>query len=125
MRFLSTAILLVVITFGSVCLASDDQPELHPVLGKKPPREVLNKDILNLTQEEGSAWVHGAVAQMATVLARIDVATARCVRDWYFEDGDGAKVLPNVMKQFPDTAATATIATLASRACPKLQNITG
>ena len=118
LRFLSTGLLLVGTV--STSAAQDDAPELHPVLGKRPPREVLNKDILDLSREEGAAWVHGAVAQMASVLASRDLDTARCIQDWYFGGGDGAVAIPYTMKELPDERAVSTIITLASRACPEL-----
>ena len=100
--------------------AQDDTPELHPVLGKRPPREVTNDDILNLSREEGAAWVHGAVSQMAQVLAITDKVSSRCVMDWYFEVGDAATTIPAIMQQVPDAPATATIMTLAKKVCPTL-----
>ena len=100
--------------------AQEGEPALHPVLGKRPPREVLNKDILELSREEGAAWVHGAVAQMAQVLARYDPEAGKCVMDWFFETGDGAEAVPQWMKQLPDKNPTTTIMAAAKKACPTL-----
>lgn len=88
------------------------------MLGKRPPREVLNKDIVDLTPEEGSAWVHGAVAQMAHILVQHEPERSRCIMAWFFESGDGAEQLPYIMKELPDAHATSTIITVVERACP-------
>lgn len=107
---------MVLLNVGSAW-AGDDET-LHPTLGTKPPREVLNRDILNLTQEEGSAWVHGAVAQMAHILVRHNPERSRCIMAWFFEGGDGAEQVPYIMKQIPDTTATSTVIAITEKACP-------
>jgi len=90
----------------------------HPVLQKRPPREVLNSDLLALPEREREAWVHGAVAQMATVIAGKDPVTSRCIMDWYFNVGNGAETIPIAMERFRDAPATATVLSLARRVCP-------
>jgi len=81
---------------------------------------VLNRDILSLPERERQAWVHGAMAQMAQTLAGRDRVTAKCILDWYFEIGNGAETTPKIMAHFPEKTATATIISLARRACPNV-----
>ena len=98
--------------------AQTNTDNTHPVLQKRAPREVLNSDILALPEREREAWIHGAVAQMVTVLAGKDNVTSRCVSDWYFKVGSGSETVEPVMHRFPDAPATATLLSLARRACP-------
>lgn len=98
--------------------AEAQSASVHPEIGSKTPREMLNSDLLKLPAREQQAWIHGAVAQMATVIAGKDSATSKCVMDWYFEVGNGARTIPQVAAQFPDAPAAATVLTLARRVCP-------
>ncbi len=96
-----------------------DTEGTHPVLQKRPPREVLNSDLLALPEREREAWLHGAVSQMVTVLSKDKPESARCVEDWYFKVGDGADNLPVAMKRYSDLPASATILALARQFCPE------
>lgn len=100
-------------------IAETPDETLHPALGKRPPREVLNRDILNLTQAEGSAWVHGAVAQMAQTLAAYDPKASKCVMFYFFEERDGLSAAVEWMQRYPERPTTVTLAAVATRVCPK------
>lgn len=93
---------------------------VHPVLQVRPPRDVLNSDLLDLSERERRAWIHGAVAQMTQTLSELNAEAGRCVLYWYFEEGNGPESIPLAMEKFPDAPATATIWALARRACPQL-----
>lgn len=108
-------ILAVFCTAISPANAADD---LHPVIQNRPPREVMNADILALPAQERQAWLHGAVAMTAQVLAGKDAGASKCVMEWYFETGVGVETIPKVQQRFPEAPATATILTLARRVCP-------
>lgn len=124
MRHLHTALSAGVLAVSMACPANAQtttvtaENTVHPVLETRPPREVLNSDLLALPERERQAWIHGAVAQMATVLASKDAVTTRCVMDWYFNVGNAAETIPQVMRRFPDAPASATILSLARRVCP-------
>ena len=91
--------------------------EVHAVIGDKPPREMLNQDLLNLPERERSAWIHGAMAMTAQVLAAKDADMGRCVMAWYFEGGTGPEAVSSVISQYPEYPATAAIFTVVKRAC--------
>jgi len=118
MRLLSTCIFILIACALVAVVRAEQNTDIHPVLGKTPPRETLNKHLLELPERERQAWIHGAMAQMAQVISGKDAVTARCVMDWYFEVGNGAEIIPQAMKKYPDAPTTATIQTLARRFCP-------
>lgn len=100
--------------------SSAQSNDTHPVLQKRPPREVLNSDLLALPEREREAWTHGAVAQMAQTLAESNPEGGRCVLYWYFEEGNGAEIIPLALARYPDARPTSTIWALVKRACPQL-----
>lgn len=120
MRLLSPALLAVAIALGLPQSGAAQSGDLHPVLGKQAPRDVLNKDILALPQAERSAWVHGAVTQMSVVYASVNPDISGCLVSWSFKDGDGLTELIEFMKAYPDDPASAVIFAVAKRACPDL-----
>ncbi len=97
--------------------AQPDADNTHPVLQKRPPREVLNSDLLALPERERESWVHGALSLTAHVLAEKDAVLGRCYLDWYFKEGNGSDLIAKSMSRYPDAPATATIIALAQRVC--------
>ncbi len=102
------------------CGGSTDEANLHPVLGKSPPTEIRSQDVLELPENERSAWIHGALSQMIQVYARERPVVSRCVSDWAFEQGDGAEAIEAFLKDYKDELATVTILAVARQACPDI-----
>lgn len=109
--------LLAAIELSSVSLTSEDAT-LHPVLGKKPPREVLNKDLLALPEGERLAWIHASAAISAQLLVNHDNEVGKCVLAHFFLDGNWLQAVPKWMEKYPEQAATATIYAAMRNACP-------
>jgi len=120
MRILSTALIAAISGMFMGLPACAESADLHPVLGKKPPLEVLNKDILALPERERQAFIHGAMVQMVSGLAATNPEGGKCVTEWYFEIGNGVEVVPLAMEKYPDYATVAALHALAKRACPTL-----
>jgi hypothetical protein len=109
------------VIIGSVVLTSAAQAhELHPQLEQKPAKLVLNKDILVLSADERSAWVHGAMAQMVQVYARVDPQISACLTAWAFGDGNGLTAVTGFQEAYPNELATVTLLAVAAQACPDI-----
>ena len=121
MRHLSTAALIGVASASIGLSAPAKMPDLHPVLGKKPPLEVLNSDILALPDRERQAFIHGAMVQMVSGLAATNPEAGKCVTEWYFEIGDGAETMPVWLKRYPDMSPAVTFIAVAKQYCPQLR----
>jgi len=115
---ISHALVCAALLAGFAPANAQTSTDTHPVLQKRPPRDVLNSDLLALPDKERQAWVHGAVAQMATVIAGKDRITAGCIMDWYFNVGNGSATISAAMKRYPEAASSGTILAIARRACP-------
>jgi|GEM_PF-2583501 len=120
MGLLNTSVCAAIIGLALVGSANAQDAELHPQLGKKPPLEFMNKELLKLPKTEQQAWLHGAVSMAAQVLAFKDQKAGNCVMDWYFKVGDGAEALPLWIERYPDKPVAATIMAVAQRGCPML-----
>ncbi len=94
MRFLNTCVCgsVLAVMLSGAAIAQDT--ELHPQLGKKPPLEFLNKDLLKLPEQQQQAWLHGAMSQMVQSIGIFDVEKAKCIQDWYFGIGNGTQYIP-------------------------------
>jgi len=108
-----------VIAISAALIAMAQDASVHPEIGTKPPHEMLNSDLLSLPERERQAWVHGAMAQLVTVLSATEPEQSACATSWYFGAGDGAELLPKAVDQYPDLAAAPTIWAVVQRACPK------
>lgn len=93
---------------------------LHPRLGVKPPRDTYNRDLMALPEAERQAWIHGAMTQMAQVLASKDADSGKCVMNWYFETGNGSALIPQAIAKYPNERATSTIMAVTRLACPSV-----
>lgn len=118
MRRLSTAAIMAfsVMFIGLPACAEDT--DLHPSLGKKPPLEVLNKDILALPERERQAFIHGAMVQMVAIYSHTKKGAGKCITEWYFEVGNGVEAVQLVLQKYPDYPAVTAIHALSKRACP-------
>lgn len=98
---------------------TDAPPEnVHPVIGVKPPKDLLASDILSLPERERQAWIHGAVSLTAQTASRYDPDLASCVLGWYFK-ANGADVINLALKTYPDTYATSVVFAAATNTCAK------
>lgn len=95
------------------------EEELHAALGKRPPREVLNREISALSAQERSVWIHGALSQMVQVFASLEPETAQCLSAWAFDRGDGLEAISAFFTAYPEQLATVTISAVALQACPR------
>lgn len=93
------------------------QAQVHPVLGKTPPQDVSNKDVLALPEREQQAWLHGAVTQMIVIYAEFDQEKSGCLTDWAFLQGNGLEVLLQYMERYPEEPAFSVIYAVANRVC--------
>lgn len=91
---------------------------VHPVLETRPPRDVLNSDLLALPDRERQAWIHGAMSQMVHALADQDSPLGQCALDWYFDAGNGVETIEAAIRRYPDQPPTGTILALLNRICP-------
>ena len=118
MRKLSTTAITVLSSIFIGLPACADEPDLHPVLGKKPPLEVLNKDILALPERERQAFIHGAMVQMVAIYSHTKKGAGKCITEWYFEVGNGVEAIQLVLEKYPDYPTVTAIHALSKRACP-------
>lgn len=110
---LSTSLIALLLLSVTACGAA---AEPHPTLGKKPPREILNKDIIALPSHEKAAWIHGAVSAGVTTLAAQKSPAAPCMLSLY-EDGDGYEILEIAMRENQNFPASSAVLAVASEAC--------
>lgn len=103
---------------GSARVASAQSVDVHPDIGTKPPREMLNKDLSALPIKEQQAWMHGAVSQAITVLSHDNKPLSACISEWYFGNGNGAATLAEGVRRYPDMATAPMVWVVAQRACP-------
>jgi len=122
MRRLSTAAIAALSCMFIGLPASAEDADLHPILGKKPPLEVLNKDILALPERERQAFIHGAMVQMVQLHSTNGRTGGKCITSWYFENSNGAEAIQLAFKTYPDYPAMTIIAALAGRACPMIKD---
>lgn len=115
-----TAVCAALLLASGAETAMAEEAALHPVLGKTPPRELLNKDILALPERERAAWIHGAMSQMVQVYARVDMDIAQCLSAWAFDRGDGLEAVSNYIGAFPDQLGSVTILAVSRKACPQI-----
>ncbi|MAK59358.1 MAG: hypothetical protein CMK09_00075 [Ponticaulis sp.] len=102
------------------CGGASAKEELHPVLGKKPPRNVLSKDILALPEIERTAWLHGALTLMISSYASFDQDTSGCLTDWAFLQGNGLEILHGYLHDYKSEPVYAVIHAVAKEACPNV-----
>lgn len=119
MRHLHTVVCAVVIAVIMAPTAHADSAALHPELGQKPAREVLNKDIMELPERERQAWIHGAISGAASALIGQDIEQGHCMAAYYYER-DGLDVLKIVMAENPDYPAITAIIAVANQVCEGL-----
>ena len=121
LRQLNTIVCAGVLAMSlGACGGSADETELHPVLGKRPPRDVLGRDIMALPELERTAWVHGAIAGAATALSVQGSDATPCMMALY-EQSDGYEVLMISMERNPNMPASAAVLAVANQACPTIR----
>ncbi len=116
LRVLFTA--LILLCFASLSYAAGHTR--HPIIGDKPPRELLNSDLLALPDRERQAWVNGAANMTAQIVAIDRPETAGCVANWFVRGGNGQEKLDAIMREYPDQRATSTVFAVARLACNDL-----
>jgi len=112
-----SGVLGMVFVAGS-CAQGED---LHPVLGKKPPLEVLNKDLSAMPKRERQAFIHGVISQMIAYYSVDGKSGGRCLSEWYFTKGDGDNAVKITLEKYPDYPVITAINALARRACPAIK----
>ena len=121
MRLLSPALAGLAFAALSAPLALAQDTELHPALGQKSPREVLNKDILALPEAERTAWIHGAISGAATALSGRKAEQTPCFMAVYQDGGTGLQSLHMAMEKYPEMPASAAILAVADVSCPGIR----
>lgn len=104
--------------FSGVAFTQSKAANVHPIIGDKPPKELMASDILALPEREQQAWIHGAVTLTAQSLFETNKDKALCVLDWYFE-GDGAEVLYKLLQSHSDRAPTSIVFAATNSICSR------
>ena len=120
MRILPTVLMTTLCLMPLGTSAQAQEADLHPTLGKKPPMEVLNRDVLALPERERQAFIHGAMVQMIQLHSTDTHTGGRCLTGWYFEEGDGRDAVQLVMETYPDYPTVTALYAMAKRVCPMM-----
>lgn len=89
----------------------------HPVIGDKPPKELLASDILALPEREQQAWVHAAVSMAIQVSFVERPARAQCMTDWYFYRGQGKTTVRRYLEGNKTERAVSVVYATLTSAC--------
>ena len=100
-------------------VSAQENADIHPVIGAKPPNELKASDIMALPDTERQAWIHGAVSLGIQATMYSDETAGRCMLDWYFYRGNGKEVVPLALTSYPDIPASAVVIAAMRNVCIK------
>ena len=104
-------------------VSAQENADIHPLIGAKPPKELKASDIMALPDAERQAWVHGAVSLGIQATMYSDETAGLCMLDWYFYRGNGPTYIPEALRQYNEASASAVVIASLRSACPSEKKV--